>query len=343
MLNPIADAKKRLNAHRRKLRRRKRILNETYLQFSKAGVTPPKVTIEPSAEPPAPTDVVLVRKRADHIVALVNESHRWGYLVEVINKIACYSYWFNQTSSDIKQIVVNASDGNLPTGADYKFSVSSDRHTPLPDVYFFRDRGYAETDAFAAEQALDWDDRSDEIIWRGRPNGTGVFSLEPELIDNPAVNQRLRMAMKSRELDIDFRFVACPDHDYGRLIEDAGYVADFIPTHDWSGMKYAVDIDGFTNAWNNFMQRLKLGCCVLKVGSPMGYYQWYYHKLIPWEHYVPIRTDLGDLATQIDWVKTNPDKAREIAANGQAVARALTFESETRVAAEAIEAREARR
>ena len=144
-------------------------------------------------------------------------------------------------------------------------------------------------------------------------------------------------------LDIDFRFVACPDHDYGRLIENAGYVADFIPTHDWGGMKYAVDIDGFTNAWNNFMQRLKLGCCVLKVGSPMGYYQWYYHKLTPWEHYVPIRADLSDLATQIDWVKTNPDKAREIAANGQAVARALTFESETRVAAEAIETREARR
>ncbi|MEM9787462.1 MAG: glycosyl transferase family 90 [Pseudomonadota bacterium] len=341
MLKAYRDLRKQLRAPMVRRRRRQRLLDETYRQFTLAGVTQPKVTIAPSSEPLAPTDVIFEKTGNNRITALIDEHWRWPLLVETRNKFACYAYWLNQTPDSVRRITANASDGCFPTAADYKFATTSDRYTPLPDAYFFRDRGYSETDAFAKQNPVAWHDRSDDIVWRGVPSGMGIFDLDPHLADNPLVIQRLRMAMKCRDLDVDFRFVACPDKAYERLIEEAGLVGGYIPTNDWGQMKYAIDIDGFTNAWNNFMQRLKLGCCVLKVDSPMGYYQWYYHKLTPWEHYVPIRADLSDLAEQIDWVKTNPGKAREIAANGQSVARALTFESETQVAREAIEKREA--
>jgi len=235
-------------------------------------------------------------------------------------------------------IILRKDDGKII--ADYKFCAHADDITLLPDLYFFRDQGYAETDAFAVDNPVPWDDRRDEIIWRGQPNGNGLFSLDPDMIDNPAVLQRLRMAMKCKTLGVDFRFAPNPAKPYSNLIKDAGLQGEFIPTNDWGSMKYAIDIDGFTNAWNNYLQRLKLGCCILKVESPFGYRQWYYHKLKAWEHFVPIKADMSDLAAQIDWVKSNPDKARDIAANGQAVARALTFESETKAAVAAIEARE---
>ena len=340
LLKFIKTAKSRIRAPILRRKRRQRLIDETYRQYALAGVTPPPFALYPSSEPSTPTDVVLVREKGK-IVALVNEDWRWMYLHETINKIACYSYWFSQTSPDVRQIVVDASDGNFPTMADYKFVATSDRHTALPASYFFRDHGYAATDQFAAENPVSWDDRTDDIIWRGQPNGLGVFSLEPDTADNPLVIQRLRMAMKCRDLAVDFRFTANPLKPYSRLLQQAQLIGPFVPTHDWGRMKYAIDIDGFTNAWNSYLQRLKLGCCVLKVDSPMGYYQWYYPKLRAWEHYVPIRADLSDLAIQIDWVNSNPDKAREIAANGQTVASSLRFESETKVAARAIEAREA--
>ena len=126
------------------------------------------------------------------------------------------------------------------------------------------------------------------------------------------------------------------------MLRKAGLIGDKVPAHDWCAKKYAIDIDGFTNAWCNFMQRLKLGCCVLKVGSQMDYTQWYYHKLVPGEHFVPIQADLSDLEEKLDWVRMNAQQARRIAQQGQAFAKAMTFESERDRAAEIIEEREAR-
>ena len=118
MLKFIKTAKSRIRAPILRRKRRQRLIDETYRQYALAGVTPPPFALYPSSEPSTPTDVVLVREKGK-IVALVNEDWRWMYLHETINKIACYSYWISQTSPDVRQIVVAASDGNFPTMADY--------------------------------------------------------------------------------------------------------------------------------------------------------------------------------------------------------------------------------
>lgn len=334
---------RQLNRHRVKIirtrRQLERIYSATQEQFDLAGLKRPKIKLHLSGLPVAGTDVIL-RKENGKIVGLVNGEVPSDYLYQSLNKLSAYIHWFTQTPDSMREIIVDASDGNTPSTARYKFSTNSVQFTPLPDAHFFRAHGYRETDQFAANNKVSWEDRKDEIIWRGALNNDGHFSLDPEMADNPGVMQRLRMAVKCQKLDVDFRFVARADSPSNRLLQETGLVGSFIQTHDWGGMKYAIDIDGYTNAWCNFMQRLKLGCCVLKVESQFGYYQWYYHKLIPWEHFVPIRADLSDLTEKVDWVKSNQTKAREIAQNGQAFANALTFESECQVAANNIETRE---
>ena len=317
------------------------IAKTTAEQFGSAGLPVPAFRILASDTIVGATDMI-IRKENGQITVLFNgmtsKRHLFGH---TRNKIAAYLHWFGQTSADIREILVDASDGNTPSTARYKYATTSDAATPLPDPHFFRDYGYRATDHFAANQAPAWDDRQDQIIWRGRLNNDGLFSLDPALIDNPGVMQRLRMALKCKQSDVDFRFVSDSSVGvYDRILADAGLIGGFVPTHDWGGMKYAIDIDGYTNAWCNFMQRLKLGCCVLKVASPFGYYQWYYHKLTAWEHFVPVRADLSDLAEKVDWVRTHQKEARDIAARGQAFARSLTFESENQVAVNAIEDRE---
>lgn len=315
-----------------------RISNENKGLFERAGVKPVPLKVLQSAEQQSGTDVIL-RKESGGLVALVRLDSGWRFVGETRNKIAPYAYWFNCTTNDVRQIMVNASDGNFPSVADYRYSGTSDEHVLLPDAHFFRDSAYVDTDAFAKDNPVSWDARTDDIVWRGAANGVGEWTLDAKIVAKPGVMQRLHMARKCQELNVDFRFVTKPyQHDYYPL-ERAGLIGGFVPTHDWGSKKFAIDIDGFSNAWCNFMQRLKLGCCVLKVDSPFGYRQWYYHHIKPWEHFVPIKADLSDLEEQLDWVRTHSDQARQIAANGQDFARELTFESESRYAVEAIEKR----
>lgn len=40
-------------------------------------------------------------------------------------------------------------------------------------------------------------------------------------------------------------------------------------------------------------------------------------EMIPWKHFVPVKTDLTDLVENIEWVFNNPEKAEEIAISGK--------------------------
>jgi len=326
--------------------KRRHVIKKTCnAQFARAGVVPVSFELAASSEPAAPTDVILSKENGK-ISALVNESWAPNRLSYYSDRLAVHVYWLFHSSDQVKRISVDISDGNAPSAARYRFSATdkaTDKDlTLVPDAHFFRDQGYIAMDSFAAQHAPAWEDRRDDIVWRGGLNGDGLFSLEPSLADNPGVVQRLRMAQKCQQLDVDFRFIFNRSQIFCEILRSAGLTGDSIPPHDWATMKYAIDIDGYTNAWSNFMQRLKLGCCVLKVGSQFGYRQWYYDKLVPGEHFVPIRADLSDLHEKLDWVRTKPKEARAIAKQGQSFAKAMTFESERDYAIQAIEERELR-
>ena len=45
---------------------------------------------------------------------------------------------------------------------------------------------------------------------------------------------------------------------------------------------------------------------VLKQES--SYYEHFYNELRPWEHYIPIRADLGDLLEKIQWAREHDEE-----------------------------------
>lgn len=49
---------------------------------------------------------------------------------------------------------------------------------------------------------------------------------------------------------------------------------------------------------------------VLKQDS--GYYEHFYNELQPWEHYIPIRADLGDLLEKIQWARDHDEEVMMI-------------------------------
>ena len=76
--------------------------------------------------------------------------------------------------------------------------------------------------------------------------------------------------------------------------------------------KYLLDIGG-----NGYSGRLKY---LLYSKRPIllidrNYVEYFHDDLKPYEHYIPVEMDLSDLLDQVEWMKQNPDKCKEIAQN----------------------------
>jgi len=216
----------------------------------------------------------------------------------------------------------------------------------VPDRGFLLSGGYA-TQRCQALAAPVFEDRQDIIYWRGSPTGSGkLFTLGMDPRD-PLLRQRIRMCLLLRDIAAG----GCPEVDV-RLAagshlpiiatahyESAGIIGPTIAQSVWCQCKFAIDIDGHANAFSNLFVRLLFGCCVIKIASPLGFRQWYYDFLQPWQHYIPVAADLSDLVDKLEWCQRHSADCRTVAAQGQALAFSLTIDSEFRRALQTIRSR----
>jgi hypothetical protein len=268
---------------------------------------------------PSPFDVTLNWDSGDLIVSaaqlpidnpMIRIVRRWtpavlGYMI--------------QAGQNVSNVSFHVQDGQLPSFAKFSFSSCIPGKDLVPDAYFFKNRGFEQLRHWALTNSRLWSDRENKFVWRGRLTGAGLFSCDWNQRNNPLVRQRLRLAMHAQGTKLDFKFVSTITDVERLLLSQAGLMAEYIPAHSWAGWKFAVDIDGFSNTWDNLFHRLLLGCCVLKVESQMGFRQWYYDELVPWVHYVPVSADLSDLEERLDWCLANDAQCKSIAAAGQKV------------------------
>ncbi|WP_417250559.1 glycosyl transferase family 90 [Celeribacter sp.] len=313
--------------------------NTHYIRKYFAGndLAPPRMRQVYSDEVASRTEMHLVREGGG-ITVMLSPRALHGVQRSYKHIPPAYIHWFAQSDAQVKRITCDLTDGESPGLSRFTYSTCFKGKVLLPDQHFFRSKGYAGARRIAAD-APDWEARDEGLFWRGQTTGVGLFSVDPDDLAKPWVLQRLRTALVARDLpDSDVRFVegSCTLHP--QLLDAAGLLGERRELALWAGDKYALDVDGFTNAWCNLFERLLLGCCVLKVDSQYGFRQWYYDRLVPFETHVPIRADLSDFAEKLDWVRSHPMEARRIAKQGQALALSLTFESETKFAAQQIEA-----
>lgn len=298
------------------------------------GLSSPRVKVVVRNDIAAMSDMLLSRGPSGLELGISPRPHRSVTRAKAVP----FLYYFSQCDLTVTQVTCNTSDGNLPSEARFSYSSFSEHVIPLPDLYFFQSGGYSALRDLVSKNPKPWHERSGDIVWRGAPNGNGYLSFAPEIRNHPTLRQRIRMAWICRDSEVDFRFVF-PEHEKDAAVaQRAGFVGTRIPSDQWIGKKYAIDIDGFSNAWDNFYHRLLMGCCVLKVQSDFGFRQWYYGELKPFVHYVPVKADMSDFFEKVDWVRSNPQQAGSIASAGQAMANSLTFESEIARAAPIDEA-----
>jgi len=90
--------------------------------------------------------------------------------------------------------------------------------------------------------------------------------------------------------------------------------AAFVSLPDHCRYRYLIDLGGVT-----YSARLKL---LLFAGRPLfiqtrPWREFFFDGLVPFEHYIPVKEDLSDLSSQIDWAEANPQSAAAIARQGQ--------------------------
>jgi len=307
-------------------------------EFARVDAKAPQVRIRYTDAGNPPRDV-RIERHGQQFTLVIEKAAERRFTRSMRRKVCAYAYWLSLCPPEVTRITVNASDGETVSNARFAASVRFPHHVALPDPHYFQNDGFA-ADMEIGRSAPRWEDRSDDIVWRGGMNGCGWVSFSPQDVDNPSVLQRVRMVMRLKDMagtDVRLVDIRRSEADFAMLARRQGLLAEPMPARSWLGCKFAIDIDGYTNTWSNLLVRMLYGCCVLKVESQFGFRQWYYDELKPFEHFVPVCADMSDLAEKIEWVRSHDSEASAIAARGRALAQTLTFASQARRAAAIIE------
>jgi hypothetical protein len=229
-------------------------------------------------------------------------------------------------------VVLNVADAARFPGLGYCANI--DRVGLIPDPDFLVSRGYETFLRHLADHPVAWEDRKKVAFWRGATTGRGD-GTEPAWKSLQRVELcRIVNGPDAALFDAGISRIQFPKGDPGGdAIQALGYMRPFVSNLALQSFRYQIDVDGYTSAWSALFTKLATGSPVLKIGSRDAWRQWYYHRLVPWENYVPVEADMSDLVEKTKWLIAHDDDAQRIGAAGRDLALSMTFEHEVHAAA----------
>lgn len=195
----------------------------------------------------------------------------------------------------------------IPTGEDWA------RVGMLKGKYFHRfcDKNYTET-----FDDISWETKKNVAVFRGASTGSGttiednnrlrlawLSTKHPDVLDAGITKWNQRPRIVNQELK---------DIDVSEMKELGVELVSELTSRQQAGYKYIVNVDGHVSAFRLSFE-LSMGCCILLVESK--YKLWFSDSLIPYVHFVPVKSDLSNLIEQIEWCKLNDSKCKKIADN----------------------------
>ena len=170
---------------------------------------------------------------------------------------------------------------------------------------------------------IKWEDKIETALFRGGTTGCGT-TVE--------TNQRLKLADISHKQPLDEKGNKYLDAGITnwnlriRKLENSEYLTtiypedfDFdlverIPRNEQSKYKYIINVDGHVKAFR-LSSELNSGSVLLIVASKWKL--WYSDMLKPYEHYVPVKSDMSDLIQQVIWCRKNDSQCKKIVKNAK--------------------------
>ncbi len=203
----------------------------------------------------------------------------------------------------------------------------------IPDPVFMQTAGYADAKRTFSTQPVAWDNRTPIAFWRGQTTGWANAKGDPVRSWEELPRVRLCRIARSEAagglVDAGLTGLAQIVNDSEReAIRREGLLDEHVPWREFQKYRYQIDIDGNSNSWPGLFIKLCSGCPVLKIKSSRGFRQWYYDRLNPWQHFVPVEADMSDLLDKVSWLKQHDDFAREIGRRAKQLVLSMTEDAE---------------
>lgn len=163
-------------------------------------------------------------------------------------------------------------------------------------------------------QESPWRNKIRKCVFRGSTTGVGF---------NSETNKRLKAYEIGKEnttlLDIgitnwNLRVRKHESNEYLQTIEMKEYkLSNRLSPQEQSQYAYILNIEGHVSAYR-LSYEMSFGSVVLIVGSE--WHMWFQRFMLPWVHYVPVKEDLSDLVSIVEWCKEHDQECEIIAQNG---------------------------
>lgn len=170
----------------------------------------------------------------------------------------------------------------------------------IPDFEFLSSAGYygmkAEIDRAAA--ASPFRSKARKITFRGSTTGNTIRHSPTHLSENG----RLRVSIRSREkcagcvpenFDISVSSIVQVSDVTAAAIIEQGLVGGHMTSSQMMQSRALLDMDGNSNSWRGCWWKLRSNSVVIK--EPSQWCQWYYPRLVPFVHFIPLSDDLQAL------------------------------------------------
>lgn len=153
----------------------------------------------------------------------------------------------------------------------------------------------------AAGDAVPWEKKKPVVFFRG-----GLTSPKRE---------PYTLYAKTRSEQWDVRFTPHPSPKFMARIAELGLdTAEPVAPRDHCGYRYLLSVDGISSTHR---LRMMMACGGLLLYVQPEWMEFYYYRLVPWKHFVPLPLDPAEGQRVLDFLVAHDDLARRIAANGR--------------------------
>lgn len=159
-----------------------------------------------------------------------------------------------------------------------------------------------------------WDCKVNRLFFRGKD--TGIHEDYARWQDYPRPRLVALSAKYPKLIDAKFN-----DLFHKPLLKKAkkeGWMGKFVSIRDFPRYRYLMDIDGNCAATPRFPLLLHSNSVILK--SVTDSIQWFYPRIKPYVHFIPVKEDLSDLLTQLEWAKNHGHECQKISQNARQLA-----------------------
>ena len=196
----------------------------------------------------------------------------------------------------------------------------------IPDWYAVNDFHPDKAEILKGNQKYDWNSKIPLLFFRGADSGVGGDRSNWRKFSRPKL---VAYSLEYPEL-IDARFNTLLTYEQNSSIRDQmvkeGMMGKSVPLREFSRYRYLADVDGHTANTPRVALLLHSNSVMMKqVTDNM---LWFYGALKPNVHFIPVKQDLSDLVSQIEWAKNHENECREIIKNAnQFASKALSAEA----------------